>query len=604
MRFFSRIARCVSLSAVLLIASFAITATLPASPDAVTPDGGRYFGSLVDGKLHGHGRIVWANGAEYDGEFVAGQFSGKGRMRLASGDVYEGQYKAGSMSGRGRSVLLDGSVYEGEYRDDYFNGHGKYTRPDGEIYEGNFKNGEFHGKGRHSFKAASYQGDFRHSMFWGVGESTDAGGKYKGEFVRGKFHGRGRFENPVGEVYEGDFVEGEFVGRGVHTGNDGSRREGTFAKWLLTGKGKFADGRGTTYEGAFVDGALEGTGTKRFKDGARYAGEFSNWQPHGRGELRLANGDYYIGGFARGLYEGEGILTFSKPHEGRARESGVWRAGELPETAAEKKGLRNLETALYQQRRLLDKSLAALAPRDPARINLYMLSVAGDGSQEVFRREVEFVRDQFATRFGVKGHSLELINSRTTLDKVPMATLTSIGESLNAIAARMDKETDILFLFLTSHGSEEHELSLAQNGMSLRGLAAKELGRMLKASGIRWKVVVVSACYGGGFIDAVKDDHTLILTAARRDRMSFGCEDDNDFTYFGRAFFKDSLPTSNSFQDAFRKAEMLIKDWERKDVKNAVGKIAEKTHSMPQMLSPAPVEDYLRRWWAETVGKP
>ena len=90
-----------------------------------------------------------------------------------------------------------------------------------------------------------------------------------------------------------------------------------------------------------------------------------------------------------------------------------------------------------------------------------------------------------------------------------MATVTSISESLTAIGARMDKEKDILFLFLSSHGSREHELALNQNNMSLRGLSAKDLAALLKETRIRWKVVVVSACYGGGFIDPIKDDPAI-----------------------------------------------------------------------------------------------
>ena len=37
-----------------------------ARPDAVTPDGGNYFGPLVDGRMHGRGRLEYANGARYD----------------------------------------------------------------------------------------------------------------------------------------------------------------------------------------------------------------------------------------------------------------------------------------------------------------------------------------------------------------------------------------------------------------------------------------------------------------------------------------------------------------------------------------------------------
>ena len=152
--------------------------------------------------------------------------------------------------------------------------------------------------------------------------------------------------------------------------------------------------------------------------------------------------------------------------------------------------------ALYNQRTLLDQALARIAPRDPAKkINLYLLGVAGDGAQEVFHRETAFVQRQFDRDYGTVGRSLMLVNSRNTVAQQPMATLTSLRASLDALGGKMDKQNDILFLFLTSHGSPEHELALAQNGMDLHSLPAQELASMLKHSGIRWKVIVVSACY-------------------------------------------------------------------------------------------------------------
>ena len=136
----------------------------------------------------------------------------------------------------------------------------------------------------------------------------------------------------------------------------------------------------------------------------------------------------------------------------------------------------------------------------------------------------------------------------------------------------------------------DHELVLGQQAMPLRGLRAAELGEILRASGIRWKVVVVSACYSGGFVDALQDERTLVITAARRDRRSFGCADENDFTYFGRAFFKEALPGAQSFQQAFKTAYGLVEQWERKETKDA--------HSVPQIHSPAAIEAHLQRWWA------
>lgn len=483
-----------------------LTAATPVPPDAVTPDGGRYYGPLASGKLQGQGRIEWENGARYEGGFDQGLFSGTGELAFEDGR------------------------------------------------------------------------------------------NYRGQFVRGQFQGKGRFERPGAEVFEGDFERNEFTGYGIQIRADGARHEGRFLKWRPDGPGKFTDPNGNVYEGEFVAGEQTGTGRAIAKDGTRYEGGFRQGRFHGQGELRLANGDLYKGSFAHGLYEGKGTLTYGKPRpDGRTGDSGIWRYGKLEDAEAERRTKANVETALYRQRALLDQALAALAPRDPKRINLYLLAVGGDGAQEVFRREVEFVRAQFDREFGTRGRSVALVNSRTTVDSAPMATVTSIRESLRAIAARMDRNEDILFLFLTSHGSRTHELTLDQNGMDLRNLPAKELGALLAETNVRWKVVVVSACYSGGFIDAVKDDFTMVITAARHDRQSFGCADENDFTYFGRAFFKESLSQKKSFHEAFRHAEKLVREWEAKDLK-AEGGARPEMYSLPQLYNPPAIQSHLNRW--------
>jgi hypothetical protein len=254
----------------------------------------------------------------------------------------------------------------------------------------------------------------------------------------------------------------------------------------------------------------------------------------------------------------------------------------------------NVETALYNQPALLQRSIGALRPRDPDAINLYVLAIAGDGSQEVFRREVEFVGDELERMFHVRGHTITLINSRSTVATVPMATVTSIREALAAIAASMDRERDILFFFVTTHGSRDHLLVLDQPGMDLPWLSATQLATLLQASGIRWKVVVVSACYSGGFIEPLRDEHTLIITASRADRSSFGCADENELTDFGRAYFKEALPQSSSFQDAFRRAQKLVDAWEARDADGHRVR-----HSLPQIDDPPAVEAYLARWWSQ-----
>jgi hypothetical protein len=111
---------------------------------------------------------------------------------------------------------------------------------------------------------------------------------------------------------------------------------------------------------------------------------------------------------------------------------------------------------------------------------------------------------------------------------------------------------------LTSHGSQEG-LAIVNGTVPLLQLSPGELRHALDESGIKWRVVIVSACYSGVFIDALKAADTLVITAADSQHSSFGCDDDRDLTYFGEALLRDSLPGAKSLEEAFQKAKDLIR---------------------------------------------
>jgi len=75
----------------------------------------------------------------------------------------------------------------------------------------------------------------------------------------------------------------------------------------------------------------------------------------------------------------------------------------------------------------------------------------------------------------------------------------------------------------------------------------------------------VSSCYSGGFVDALKDDNTLIMTASASDRTSFGCGAESDATYFGDALFQHALRFEDSFVRAFEQAKQAIAAREKKE---------------------------------------
>jgi len=76
---------------------------------------------------------------------------------------------------------------------------------------------------------------------------------------------------------------------------------------------------------------------------------------------------------------------------------------------------------------------------------------------------------------------------------------------------------------------------------------------------------MVSSCYSGGFVEPLKNDYTAIATAAAPDRTSFGCSNENDFTYFGEALLKDQLQQEYSFPLAFQQANAAITERESRE---------------------------------------
>ena len=91
------------------------------------------------------------------------------------------------------------------------------------------------------------------------------------------------------------------------------------------------------------------------------------------------------------------------------------------------------------------------------------------------------------------------------------------------------------------------------------------LRKLLDESGIKHRVVVVSSCYSGGFINALKNDDTLVISASAPDKNSFGCDNENDWTYFGNAYFNEALRNTFSFIKAFDIAKPVIAAREKKE---------------------------------------
>jgi hypothetical protein len=138
------------------------------------------------------------------------------------------------------------------------------------------------------------------------------------------------------------------------------------------------------------------------------------------------------------------------------------------------------------------------------------------------------------------------------------ATPQNLGRAIAAIGARMNREEDLLVVYMTSHGASDHRLAARHWPLEVPPVAPEQLRALLDAAGIRHRVIAISACYSGGWVEPLADDDTLVMTAADATHTSYGCGSRSELTFFGRAVFDEQLRHTRSFTQAFEQAVPVI----------------------------------------------
>ncbi|MFC4158822.1 C13 family peptidase [Chitinimonas lacunae] len=219
------------------------------------------------------------------------------------------------------------------------------------------------------------------------------------------------------------------------------------------------------------------------------------------------------------------------------------------------------EELLYRQPQLLRDALAALPAQRPGTADLYVVAVAGDGSQGVFWRESELAAQRFRERLGAR-HAVLLQNRPDQPLAAPLATRSSLDATLQRLGRLIDPDEDVVLVFLTSHGSDSFEFLLQQPPLELAPITPAWLADSLNRAGIRQRMVIVSACYAGGYIPPLATTDTLLITAADASHNSFGCADDAELTWFGQALLKNALERQTTLEAAFYQAREQVRQWE------------------------------------------
>lgn len=208
---------------------------------------------------------------------------------------------------------------------------------------------------------------------------------------------------------------------------------------------------------------------------------------------------------------------------------------------------------------LLASALDAVQPGRAGVVELYAITFAPYASQAVFEREGDLVADVLGTRFDAQGRTVRLVNQNRSANDRPWATPLNLERTIRRMAERMNREEDILMIYLTSHGGRDGRLATDFWPIDVDAVTAEQLRRWLDEAGIRYRVIAVSACFSGTWLEPLRGDATLVMTAADAEHTSYGCGSRSELTFFGRAMFDEALRETRSFEQAHAQAREVIR---------------------------------------------
>jgi Peptidase C13 family len=152
---------------------------------------------------------------------------------------------------------------------------------------------------------------------------------------------------------------------------------------------------------------------------------------------------------------------------------------------------------------------------------------------------------------------LQLSNPAKGQDKNwPFATRENIPRTLTEVALAMGKD-DIAMVVLTTHGFT-NLLGLNIADADYPVVYDRELKSWLKPLNGKRVILIVSACFSGSLIDSLSDSSRIILTAAAKDRSSFGCQFNSTNTFFIEELLKAAKDPTLNIEQIYKLTQMGV----------------------------------------------
>jgi len=194
---------------------------------------------------------------------------------------------------------------------------------------------------------------------------------------------------------------------------------------------------------------------------------------------------------------------------------------------------------------------------EPAPSPWQAVLVAGDDAQPVFDNAV----DTLQRWLGAAGVPISDIHRLSAAPRDPRVEPASAERIIQSIASLRARPGTGCLVFITSHGQEGRGIWLAYSGEYL------EPERLAQALSIGCagapSVVILSSCYSGAFTQgAMRAQNRIVLSAARADRPSFGCQADRTYTVFDECLL-GALPRAPTWRAVYAASLGCVRARER-----------------------------------------
>jgi hypothetical protein len=216
------------------------------------------------------------------------------------------------------------------------------------------------------------------------------------------------------------------------------------------------------------------------------------------------------------------------------------------------------EAVLAAQEFMMDRAIDSLEDERSGVTDLYFVGFAPDARRPGVVADVPAAQRTMDERWNTNGRSVVMMTTPLTVAERPFATVTHLRKMLLEIGGFIDADDDVVMVYLTGTTGADHTLTAVNPPLELSSLSAQGLRQLLDAAGIRWRIIVMSSCAAGAWIDALKDDDTVVIASSAADVRGADCAAGLRPSVFGDVFFGEAMRKGEDVAHAFEAARKQL----------------------------------------------